>query len=367
MGNMTETVATTVAPPAARRPAWRRFLIASAWIVVLAAAANLLGWDVRGWLSELWHTMSAISAAALVAAILFHIAQTIATAFAWYGILRFAYPQTALWRDILTGYAVAVALNTILPANLGTFMMLVLFSVVVGGATFAGILGSFGVEKIFFTISGAFVYIYLFLAVEGSFDIEFAFVHERPVATVLLLVSGGFLLYVLARRVWSHVVAWWDQAKEGGAILSRPWSYFLRVFIPSLVGWLSMLAMTATLLNAYGIPVDFGVLMRVLGGNSIANTTSVTPGGAGVTQAFNVASLRGITDANTATAYSVSSQLIATASSIVFAIGLMIWAWGWTGGKTLVNQSLVDARKHESGQRDKRRARRAASHAEVRR
>ena len=33
--------------------------------------------------------------------------------------------------------------------------------------------------------------------------------------------------------------------------------------------------------------------MRLAGGNSIANVTSVTPGGAGVTQAFNVASLNG--------------------------------------------------------------------------
>ena len=36
--------------------------------------------------------------------------------------------------------------------------------------------------------------------------------------------------------------------------------------------------------------------MRLAGGNSIANVTSVTPGGAGVTQAFNVASLNGVTD-----------------------------------------------------------------------
>ena len=35
--------------------------------------------------------------------------------------------------------------------------------------------------------------------------------------------------------------------------------------------------------------------MRVAAGNSVANVTSATLGGAGVTQAFNVASLKGIT------------------------------------------------------------------------
>jgi uncharacterized membrane protein YbhN (UPF0104 family) len=330
---------------------------ALAWIVVIAAAANLLGWDVRGWLSELWDTITEISAASLAGAIIFSAVQTTATAFAWYSILRYAYPGNTLWRDILAGYAVAVALNSILPANLGTFMMLVLFSVVVGGATFAGVLGAFAVEKIFFTVIGAFVYLYLFLAVEGSFDIEFAFVHERPAATLLLLASGGFLLYLLARRLWPHVVRWWEQAKEGGEILVNPLAYVVRVFVPSLVGWLAMLTTTAILLDAYGIPVSFEVLMRVVGGNSIANTTAVTPGGAGVTQAFNVASLRGVADPTTATAYSVAHQLISTAWNIVFAIVLMIWAWGWAGGKTLVNQSLQDARRREAEQREKHRRR----------
>ena len=50
----------------------------------------------------------------------------------------------------------------------------------------------------------------------------------------------------------------------------------------------------AVFLTAYDIPVSFNTLMRICGGNSIANVTSVTPGGAGVNQAFNVASLNGV-------------------------------------------------------------------------
>ena len=54
----------------------------------------------------------------------------------------------------------------------------------------------------------------------------------------------------------------------------------------------------AVFLAAYYIPVSFHTLMRICGGNSIANVTSVTPGGAGVNQAFNVASLSGVADAD---------------------------------------------------------------------
>ena len=113
----------------------------------------------------------------------------------------------------------------------------------------------------------------------------------------------------------------------------------------------------AVFLAAYDIPVSFDTLMRICGGNSIANVTSVTPGGAGVNQAFNVASLNGITDATTATAYSVAQQLVTTAWNILFAILLVVWVFGWTGGKELVRE-LLRRRKGE-GRRAEGRARRA--------
>jgi uncharacterized membrane protein YbhN (UPF0104 family) len=162
---------------------------------------------------------------------------------------------------------------------------------------------------------------------------------------------------MLVRRIWPRVLQWWDQAKEGGAILAKPKTYLARVFLPSFIGWLSMLTTTAILLNAYGIPNDFSTLMHICGGNSIANTASVTPGGAGVTQAFNVASLRGVTDPATATAYSVANQLINTAWSISFAFVLMLWAWGWTGGKALVGDSLQQARAKEAERREEKKRR----------
>ena len=103
---------------------------------------------------------------------------------------------------------------------------------------------------------------------------------------------------------------------------------------PEVLSWVAMVGTIAVFLAAYDIPVSFHTLMRVVAGNSIANMTSVTPGGAGVVQGFNTLSLKGITSATNATAYSVAQQLVETAWSIVLALILLIRAFGWKGGRS---------------------------------
>ena len=175
------------------------------------------------------------------------------------------------WLDIFACYAASVALNGILPANLGTLVMLLMFTTIIASATFAAILGAYAVQKIFYTLIGFFVYLYLFLSVGGSFDIKFAFVHEHPWATIIVFVGGAFLLFLLARRIWPKVLSWWDQAKDGGGILAHPRTYLARVFLPSFLSWIASLGVMAVFLKAYDIPVSFHTLMRICGGNSIAN------------------------------------------------------------------------------------------------
>ena len=345
-----------------RRPRWRRLLIGGLLVVVIGAAADLLGWNIRGWFNQLWDTMTGISFGYLVAGVALKTVQTTLTAFSWYAILRYAYPTTR-FRLVLACYAASVALNGILPANLGTFALLLMFTTIIAGATFSGVLGAYVVQKIFFTVIGAFIYLYLFLSVSGSFDIKFAFVHEHPWATAILLGGGAYLIYLLIRAFWPKVVKWWDEAKEGGAILAEPRKYFLRVFTPSLLGWIASLGVMAVFLAAYDIPVSFDTIMRICGGNSIANVTSATPGGAGVNQAFNVASLKGVTDPTTATAYSVSQQLVTTAWNIIFAIILLVSTFGWSGGKELVTTSYVGAKDKAAEQKAARAARKEEKRA----
>lgn len=360
---MTTAAREAPAPEARTRLHWRRLIAWALIVVVVGAAASLLGWDIRGWFRDLWDTITTISAASLIAAIALMIVQTSSTAFAWFSILHFAYPGRVMWRDILAGYAVSVALNGILPANIGTLMFLIMLTTLIG-ISFVAVLGAYAVEKIFFTVAGTFVYLYLFLTVGGSFDISFDWVKQNPVATIVVFGGGALLLVGIARRFWPRVLSWWEKAKEGGAILGSPRKFFGRVFLPSFIGWCASLATIGVFLNAYGIPVSFDTLMHVAGGNSLANVTSFTPGGVGVTQAWNVASLKGVASATDATAYSVAQQLVGTAWNILFALILMVWAWGWTGGKRLVSDSYTEAKRRQAEESEKRRAKKAARAAE---
>jgi uncharacterized membrane protein YbhN (UPF0104 family) len=143
---------------------------------------------------------------------------------------------------------------------------------------------------------------------------------------------------------WPRLNGLWNQAKKGGGIITDTRAYLTRVFLPELLGWIAKLGVIAVFLAAYAIPVTFHTIMSVVGGNSIANVASVTPGGVGVNQAFNVASLKDVTDPTTATAYSVGQQLFTTVWNIAFAIVLLVWVFGWSGGRDLVSSSYVGAK-----------------------
>ena len=246
--------------------------------------------------------------------------------------------------------------NGVLPANLGTLTMLFMFTAIVAGATFTGIFAGYLVHKIFFTVAGAAVYLYLFLSVPGSFDIQLGGLHDRWLLAVFITVGTVALLVLVARVFWRWVKKLWAQAKQGGAILASPRAYFVKVVLPSAGGYAAKLGVIAVFLAAYGIPVTFHTVMTVVGGNSIANVTSVTPGGVGVNQAINAASLREVTDTATATAYSLGQQLITTAWNMVFAIALVSFVFGWQGGKQLVATSYGDA-KVKAGEMKKSRRR----------
>jgi uncharacterized membrane protein YbhN (UPF0104 family) len=345
----------------------RGLVIGALVIVILGAGATLFGWDISSWFKHIWNTITAIPAGDLVAAILLITLQTATTAYAWYAILCFGYPDATIrWVQVFACYAAAVALNWVVPANLGTLAMLIMFTTIIAGATFAGVVAGMAVQKIFYTVIGAGVYIYLFLSVGGSFSIQFGFVSAHPWATAILVVATCALLYLVGRVLRVRIAEWWEQAKVGGAILVHPRAYFARVFVPEAISYAAMLGIIAVFLSAYHIPVSFHTLMRVVAGNSIANTTSVTPGGAGVTQAFNVASLKGITSASNATAYSVAQQLVVTVWSILLAIVLMVRAFGWSEGRLLVSQSYGEAREKATEQKAQRAAKRAGRREERR-
>jgi uncharacterized membrane protein YbhN (UPF0104 family) len=334
-------------------------MVAAAVIVVAVFAAALLaGWDIRAWLAASWDSFRSISRGYVIPALAL---QTLGLCFAgaaWTGILRYAYPAADVsYVRILACYATGVALNHVLPANAGTVVTVLMFVATIGPATPAGIVGAAAVEKLLFAVLGAFVWLYLFLSVGGSFDRKFGFVSRHGWTTALVAVAVIVLAVVGGRLAWRWLKRVWEQARQGGSILLDPRAYAVRVALPQLVAWCCRVATVGLFLAAYHIPVRFHTLMSVLGGNSVANLASVTPGGIGVNQAFNVASLRDVTSSANANAYSVANQLLTTVWSIVLAAVILALAFGPAGGR-LVAQAYAQATRRDGAAADATNARR---------
>ena len=217
-----------------------------AWLVgvaVVLAVLDLLGIDVLGWFSDLWDTLTEIAFGYLVAGWTLQTVQTTLTALGWYFILRAGFPDSPLlYRGVLASYATGVALNGFLPANIGTVVMLLMFVAIIPGGNLPGVLGGMVVQKIFFTLAGAFVYVYLFVSVAGSFEITLPALNDHPVLSLGIVAGAGFLIVILGRIFWSKLRGLWLKAKQGGAILARPREYLVRVVLPSFGAWVAKLA-----------------------------------------------------------------------------------------------------------------------------
>jgi uncharacterized membrane protein YbhN (UPF0104 family) len=333
-------------------------------VALLIFILDLLGIPVSDWIRELFKKIREVPAWAVVAGVLLQTAQTTLAAIAWVAILRAAYPRVEITvRLVVAAYATSVAMNSFLPANIGTWVMLIMFTTVIAGATFTAMLSGIAVQKIPFSIFNIALYLYLFLSVAGSFSIKLGGLADHWVLAVAIA-AGLVFLAVLATRIFRKQ---WHKLREqlfvGGAILRSPRKGLIGVALPELGSYLARLGIIAVFLGAYSIPVTFHNVASVTASNSISNSVSLTPGGVGVTQAMNSAALKKDTSAGTATAYSASQQLITSAWNVVFAVVLVSWVFGWSGGRDLIETSYREAKVKSGEIKDKRRARREAKHA----
>lgn len=342
------------------QPLPRRLARIVLWVGGVALAIfvlDLLGIPVREWIDELFNKLAEVPAWAIVAGVVLQSAQTALAALAWFGILRAAPIGPGVsYRIVLASYATAVALNSFLPANIGTWVMLLMFTTLFAGATFTMMLSGIVVQKIPFTVFNLALYLYLFLSVAGSFSVKLGLLSDHTGLVVAILAGGVALLVLLGRIFWGRLAGLRKQVAQGGAILGKPRRFLLEVVAPSLGSYLARLAIVAVFLGVYGIPVSFHNVATVTASNSISNSVSATPGGVGVTQAMNSVALSGSTDAATATAYSISQQIVTSAWNVVLAVVLVSWVFGWSGGRALVESSYADAKvkSHEMRERRKR-------------
>jgi uncharacterized membrane protein YbhN (UPF0104 family) len=346
-----------------RPPPRSRIVKIASWLLGLALfwlVLQLLGVDVKGWLEQFWDELQAMPPGYTAAALLFQTGQTLFSGLAYYGILKAAYrDEVEVW-PVLAAYSVGVAMNGFLPANIGTFVTLIMFVSIIPSCTIGGAIAAYLVQKVFYTLAGTFVYLYMFLSVPGAFDISFGKETAHPGLTLAVVAGGVVVLALLARIFWRQVKKLWAQAKAGSVILSTPRRYLSRVFLPSSLGWLCKIAVTGIFLAAFAIPVTFESIMWVFGSGSLANVASFTPGSIGVTQATNALALKtccGVPQQQ-AVDYSIAQQLVTTAWNQLVAIVLVVWVFGWTGGKLLVSQSYVDAKIKVEETKESRRQKR---------
>jgi uncharacterized membrane protein YbhN (UPF0104 family) len=342
-----------------------RLIRIAVWVVGIAALIFLLdlaGVPVGDWIRQLFKKIREVPAWAVVAGVVLQSLQTTLAAVAWLAILRAAFPRAGItFRLVLASYAVSVAMNSFLPANIGTLVMLIMFTSVIAGATFAAIFSGYLVQKIPFTVFNLAVYLYLFLSVAGSFSIKLSGLANHKIL-VILIVAGFFFLLILTTRVFRRQ---WAKVREqliaGGRILGSPKKALISLVLPELGSYLARLGVIAVFLGAYSIPVTFHNVVSVTASNSVSNTVSVTPGGVGVTQAMNSAALKNQTSGANATAYSASQQLITSAWNVVFATALVCWVFGWSGGRELVASSYEQAKAKSEEIKERRRTRSSPS------
>jgi uncharacterized membrane protein YbhN (UPF0104 family) len=261
---------------------------------------------------------------------------------------------------VLAAYAVGVALNGFLPANIGSLVMMLMFVTLIAGATFAAVFSGFVVQKIPFTVLSVAVYVYLFATVPGSLRLELGFVSKHPLLSALIVVAAVALVVWVVRYFWHRGSKVRDRLKRGGAILGQPRRFAVGVVLPSVGSFIARQGIVAVFLGAFSIPVTFHTVLAVTGANSLSNNLSFTPGAVGVTQALNVLVLGGSTSSSNAAAYSAAQQLIISAWDVVFAIVLVAWVFGWRGGKELVKESYAAAEVKEHELKAQREARRGA-------
>ena len=294
---------------------------------------------IADWLDQLWDTLTSVSVPLLVLGIAFQTAQTCLIALAWRNILRTSYPDGGVtYRKVLGYYAGGNGLNAILPASAGTVAMLGLFRTSIRGSTVAGLVGATLVQNIFFAIMGAIVYLWLFLGVAGSFDVKFGWFTDNPVAGLIIVVAGGVLLVAVVRILWRRAHKKWEEAKEGGVIVTMPRKFLVQVVGVEALSYAARMGVNATFMYAYDIPVSVTNVFLIVAAASISSTFAIAPGALGAQTALANVVLKDVAPASAISAYTIGQGVITTAWNALFGLTMLARTIGWDATRELLHR-----------------------------
>ena len=321
------------------RSALARAAHACAWVGGIALALvmlELLGVPVFDWIRQLFKEIRTVPAGAVVGGVVLETLQTVFAAIAWLTILRAAFPDRRCrseqcWRPTPT----AVALNGFSAREHRHVGDDADVRDADRGGDVRGDLLGFLVQKIPFTVLSVAVYMYLFATVPGSLSVDLGFCLQASGAVHRDGARHGQQLFSSLRYFWNRASKLREKIKSGGAVLGQRRRFMVGVALPEVASFSARLGIVAVFLAGFSIPVTLHTIVAVTGANSVSSSLSVTPGGVGITQALNVVVLESVTSPRNATAYSVAQRPIVSAWDIVFAVALVAWVFGWSGGKQL--------------------------------
>jgi uncharacterized membrane protein YbhN (UPF0104 family) len=295
--------------------------------------------NIASWVRDVFDQIRSISLPLLLLALGLHTCETLLNAFAWRNVLAAAYPRgVAEFKPILGAYGGGIALNAILPAQAGTVAMLGLLRARIRGSTVLGVLGAGVVQNAFFLLVGALLCVVLVVSRPAAFDLKAAWLTNHLLLGAGVLVALAIVAWVLGRRFRDRLAA----AQEGAAILGSPRRYAGQVLAVELASYVVRMAVTATFMYAYDVPVSVRAVLLVTAVNSISTTFAATPGGVGTQQALASVVLRNYAPAHIVTAFSLGQQLILAAWDVVLGFVLLWSTIGWTATRHLVSREGHD-------------------------
>ncbi len=332
--------------PAPPRQRITRIVATLLAIVIVLALLQLVGVDLLVWVRALSRAVGKIPTPYIVAGIATQTINMMLVGLAYVAVWRAAYPGAKKLpiMQIVTCFVVGIALNGVLPMSMGSFVMAFMFLAIIPGATAAGVASGFGVHQIFFVVAGVLTYGFLFLTISGALNEAIGGISNHLPVLMLILIGLVIGVVVLLKAFKQKAIGAMENLKQGAAILQTPWRYLVGVLLLQVTAYGFELLTSFIFMRGYGIPATISAVLLNTAANSIATLTAVTPGGVGTAQALTTVALNGIADPATIVAYSLTQQLTLTAWNCVFAALLVVVFFGYKGGKSIVTNSLVQAR-----------------------
>jgi uncharacterized membrane protein YbhN (UPF0104 family) len=169
------------------------------------------------------------------------------------------------------------------------------------------------------------------------------------VLTLVILVVGVALIALVVRILWRRLRSTWENAKDGGVILSQPRRFLVQVVAVEAVSYAARMGVNATFMYAYDIPVSVTNVFLIVAASSISSTVAIAPGAVGAQSALASVVLKGVAPASTITAYTVGQGLITTAWNATFGLVLLAHEIGWKATRGMIH---VRKKKEDGGEAD---------------